>query len=720
MSDAPQPKHTNALIHEKSPYLLQHAHNPVNWLPWGEEAFAKARGEEKPILLSSGYSTCHWCHVMEHESFENEEIAALMNEHFVCIKVDREERPDVDLIYMTYVQAASGHGGWPMNVFLTPELKPFYGGTYYPPTTKGRIGWPNLLKEINKIWTEDRPGLMERARQSIEKLQTHIESELSSTGDADLTAVLDKAYNDLSGSFDYHEGGFSSAPKFPRPSALSLLFRLSGHYADSDESQASWSTEMALRTLRAMANGGLRDHLGGGFHRYSVDGYWHVPHYEKMLYDQAQLVTAYVEGYQRSGTDFYAQIARHTIDYLRRDMTHPEGGFFSAEDADSLATADAAHKTEGAFYVWKAAEIDELLGAREGSIFRYAYGARKDGNARPESDPQGELKGLNTLFRAFTAKKTAEFFKISTEEADDILKKGREVLLAARLKRPRPHLDDKVITAWNGIMIAGLARAGAVLNEVSYTSMAEKAAQFLHDKLCKEPGKGLRRSWRDGEAKVPAFPIDYGCLIHGLIELHQATLNVRWLQWAEALQAEMDEAYWDKEHAGYFSVHTDMPASIMRIKEDYDGAEPSPNSIAALNLARLAAITANEAYEKKAKAVLHLFHQTLTQSSSAVPVMVMALDFVERPKMQIVLAGDSASSEFAVLLKAVRDPFLPYALVLHADGGAAQAYHSQHNEAITGMKPLSGSPAAYVCSGKTCQAPVTTAAELSKLLGVAG
>lgn len=717
MSDAP--KHTNALIHEKSPYLLQHAHNPVNWLPWGEEAFAKARTENKPILLSSGYSTCHWCHVMEHESFENEDTAALMNEHFVCIKVDREERPDVDLTYMTYVQAASGHGGWPMNVFLTPELKPFYGGTYYPPTTKGRIGWPDLLKEINKIWTEDQAGLMERARQSIEKLQTHIESELATAGTANLKTVLDTAYNALSGSFDYHEGGFGSAPKFPRPSALALLFRLSGHYVDSDESQASWSMEMALRTLRAMANGGLRDHLGGGFHRYSVDGYWHVPHYEKMLYDQAQLVTAYVEGFQRSGTEFYAQIARQTIDYVRRDLTHVDGAFYSAEDADSFASADSDKKTEGAFYVWKASEMDELLGAREGSIFRYAYGARKDGNARHESDPHGELKGLNTLFRAFTAKKTAEYFKISTEEAEDILKRGRDVLLAARSKRPRPHLDDKVITAWNGLMIAGMARAGAVLNDSSYVEAAEKAAQFLHDKLCTEPGKGLRRSWRDGEAKVPAFPIDYGCLIHGLIELHQATLDTRWLAWAEELQAELDAGFWDKEHAGYYSVHTDMPATIMRIKEDYDGAEPSPNSIAALNLARLAALTANEGYETKARALLNLFHQTLSQSSSAVPVMIMALDFLEKPKQQIVLAGDKGSSEFAALLRAAREPFLPYAMVLHADGGPSQAYLARHNEAVAGMKPVNGNVAAYVCSGKICQAPVTTPEDLTRLLGVA-
>jgi hypothetical protein len=697
------PKHTNALIHEKSPYLLQHAHNPVNWMPWGDAAFEKARAEDKPILLSSGYSTCHWCHVMEHESFENEETAAVMNDNFVCIKLDREERPDIDLIYMTYVQAASGHGGWPLNVFLTTELKPFYGGTYYPPETKGRIGWKDLLKEISKIWKEDHAGVMERARTSIAKLQEHIESEHGDKGEAQLTASLDKAYNDLSGSFDYHEGGFSSAPKFPRPSILSLLFRLHLHFKGHDQSQSDWALEMALRTLRAMANGGMRDHLGGGFHRYSVDGYWHVPHYEKMLYDQAQLLSAYVEGWQLSEAEFHAQIAKQIVAYVKRDLTHPDGGFYSAEDADSFATAESEKKTEGAFYVWTAAEIDELLGKREGSIFRYAYGARKDGNARHESDPHGELKGLNTLFRAFTAKKTAEYFKMETEEVEALIVKGREILLAARNKRPRPHLDDKIITAWNGLMIAGLARAGAVFDDADTIAIAERAAQFIHDKVCTEPGKGLRRSWRDGEAKVEAFAIDYACLIHGLIELHQATLDERWLKWALAMQSEMDARCWDAEHGGWFSTHTDSPNTIMRMKEDYDGAEPSPNSLGSYNLVRLALLTENEVFNTRAKTVLTLFHTGLTGSPSSVPMMTMAFEWQSKIGQHIALAGNRSSEEFKALLKALHQRFLPHAVVLHADDSSA-------------MKPVNGKAAAYVCSGQTCKPPVTTADDLVKLL----
>ncbi len=715
MSDT-APKHTNELIHEKSPYLLQHAHNPVHWLPWGDKAIEKARVEDKPIILSSGYSTCHWCHVMERESFENEDIAAVMNEGFVCIKLDREERPDIDLVYMTYVQASTGSGGWPLNVFLTPELKPFYGGTYYPPTTRGRIGWKELLGEISRVWREDRPGVTERSTKAVEKLQEHIERETAEPGEAKLQEVLSKAYDSLSGSFDYHEGGFGSAPKFPRPSALHLLHRLSLHFKTSQPSQSEWATEMALKTLRAMANGGLRDHIGGGFHRYSVDTYWHVPHYEKMLYDQAQLLPAYAEAYLIEGGEFYSTIARQTVSYLQRDLRHPEGAFYSAEDADSLATAESDHKTEGAFYVWSAAEVDDLLGKHDGGIFRYAYGIRKDGNARPESDPHGELKGLNTLFRAYTAKKTAEYFKITPEEANAILSKGRTALFEARIKRPRPHLDDKIITAWNGLAIAGLARASAALAEPEYATLAAQAAHFIHAKLCIAPGKGLLRTWRDGTGSIPAFAIDYAALIHGLIELHQTTLDLQWLRWAIDLQAELDTHHWDTQHGGYFSAHTQHAHSIMRIKEDYDGAEPSPNSLAAQNLAKLATLNGDERYASQGRQILNLFHQGLTSSPTAVPVMAAALDFADRGKQQIVLAGDAASPDFQALLRVVHSCYLPYAVILHADGGEAQKLHSQHNEALAAMTPKNGQPTAYVCQNYTCQAPVTEPEALSKLL----
>ncbi|MCB1208662.1 MAG: thioredoxin domain-containing protein [Verrucomicrobiales bacterium] len=711
--------HTNALIKEKSPYLLQHAHNPVDWMPWGPEAFKKAVAEDKPIFLSSGYSTCHWCHVMERESFENEEIAAYLNEHFVPVKVDREERPDVDLTYMTYVQAASGHGGWPMSVFLTPELKPFYGGTYYPAENQaGRIGFKNLLIELARVWKEDRPGVLERASTTITKLQDYLDSE-NKGQEATVDAVIQKAYDDLSGSYDYHEGGFSGAPKFPRPTSVELLFRIHLLWqGDKDkESEANWAAEMSVKTLRAMAQGGIRDHIGGGFHRYSVDGYWHVPHYEKMLYDQAQLLTAYVEGYQLSESPFLADISREIITYVSRDLGQADGGFFSAEDADSYAKEGDDHKREGAFYVWTAAEIDELLGKEEGSIFRYAHGARRDGNARPESDPHGELKGLNTLFRAFSVKKTAEYFKKEPAEVQAIFEKGYKTLFEARNKRPHPHLDDKVITAWNGLMISGLARAGAGLGDAAAIQRAEKAADFLHRNLCGNgPGKDLHRSWRDGQRGPRGFAMDYASLIHGLIDLYQASLEIRWLQWAVALQEEMDSRFLDRDNGGYYSVHTDMADSVLRIKEDYDGAEPSPNSLAALNLVRLAGMLDREDWRQQAAQIFHLFGQTLSGSPASVPMMVRAFDFHHHGKQQIVLAGDRTTDAFRALEKTIHSKLRPNLSLLHADSGAAQAWLGERNAALAAMKPVDGAPAAYVCQNYTCQAPVTTPEALSKLI----
>jgi len=712
------PKHTNALAKEKSPYLLQHAHNPVNWLPWGEEAFKKAREEDKPIFLSSGYSTCHWCHVMEHESFENEEIAQVLNENFVTVKVDREERPDVDLTYMTYVQAATGHGGWPMSVFLTPELKPFYGGTYYPPENMpGRIGFKTLLGELIRVWKEDRAGVMQRAAKSVEKLQQHIDDEITKN-EVRPEVILQKAYDDLSGSFDYHEGGFSGAPKFPRPTTLLLLHRIHRDFirVKEKESEGKWALDMCAKTLRAMAFGGIRDHLGGGFHRYSVDAYWHVPHYEKMLYDQAQLLTAYAEGHQLTGIAFFKEIAKEIVGYVQRELTHPDGGFYSAEDADSLPDKDATRKTEGAFYVWRAAEIDELLGKEDGSIFRYAHGARRDGNARPESDPHGELKGLNTLFRAYSVTKTAEYFKKPPEEIADLLEKGRKTLLEARVKRPHPHLDDKIITAWNGLMISGLARAGSALEEPAFIALAERAASFLHERLCGKDGAELHRSWRDGTPGPRAFAMDYAFLIHGLIDLYQAGFEVKWLQWAVKLQEEMDARFLDREHGGYFTVHTDMPHTVLRVKEDYDGAEPSPNSIAALNLTRLSAMLGRKAWRDQAAAIFLAFGNALEKSTGSVPALTLALDYFHHGKQQIVLAGDKNDADFQSLAKLVRLRFLPHAILLHADGSEGQTFLGAANEALQAMKPVNGKSAAYVCQDFTCQAPVTEVAGLEKLL----
>lgn len=740
MSDSTPHRFTNALAKESSPYLLQHAHNPVHWMPWGAEAIAQAKAQDKPIFLSSGYSTCHWCHVMERESFENEDIAQVLNEHFICIKVDREERPDVDLTYMTYVQAATGGGGWPMSVFLTPELKPFFGGTYFPPQNQGgRIGFKNLLLELHKAWSQDRAKIMESAGRSIQKLQEHLDGE-NARQDYQATEVLQKAYDDLSSNYDYHEGGFSGAPKFPRSASIALLLRIRQHWRQREDrsSECDWALEMSLRTLRAMANGGIWDHVGGGFHRYSVDGYWHIPHYEKMLYDQGLLLWAYGEGFTLSQSAQMAHVCRQIASFAKRELRHDDGGFYSALDADSLASPNDREKREGAFYVWRATEIDELLGRDNGSIFRYAFGARQAGNARPESDPHGELKGTNTLFRAFSARKTAEYFKKDLSEVQTLLLNGLERLLQARDKRPRPHLDDKIITAWNGLMIAGLARAASALQDRDMLQLAIDAANFLRRQLCAQPqqGLGLHRSWRQGQRGPLAFASDYACLIAGLIDLHQASLDTQWLQWADALQQEMDRLFEDPQQGGYFSTHTDKDHSVLRIKEDYDGAEPSPNSMAAYNLARLGALLHDPTRSDKAQRLLNLFGRTLRDSPSAVPFMVCAADFLAHGNTQLVLAGNRQDPAFQAMLSEAQRRFMPHALLLHAnrsdsqgdgkadsDSNKAQAWLNQHNPALAAMASATSSdgnktnaPAAYLCENFTCKAPVQDLQALAQLL----
>src|SRR6266581_9408802 len=471
------PQFTNRLAHEKSPYLLQHAHNPVDWYPWGEEAFAKARRENKPIFLSIGYSTCHWCHVMAHESFENEETAAIMNREFVNIKVDREERPDVDRVYMTFVQATTGGGGWPMSVWLTPDLKPFVGGTYFPPVDRyGQPGFTKVLERIAAAWKQDHEKIAEQGSKLLEALRESQNAQPEAAAKID-DQLFQTAYEQLSRSFDDKEGGFGTAPKFPRPVSLNFLTRF--YTRDPKSESGKHALEMDLVTLRKMAAGGMHDHLGGGFHRYSVDRYWHVPHFEKMLYDQAQLAITYLDAFQMTQNRQYESVARDILDYVARDMTSKEGGFFSAEDADSRVVGgidDPGHaKTaEGAFYVWTKKEIDEALGDTA-EIFNFHYGMQSHGNAPEGSDPHDEFRGKNILIERHTIGETAEHFRDTEEQIAKSLAQSREKLLAIRSKRPRPHLDDKIIAAWNGLMISAFARAAQVLDEPRYLESATRA-----------------------------------------------------------------------------------------------------------------------------------------------------------------------------------------------------------------------------------------------------
>ncbi len=620
----------NRLSSEKSPYLLQHAGNPVHWRPWGEEAFEAARQEGKPVFLSVGYATCHWCHVMAHESFEDPGVAAVLNEHFIAIKVDREERPDVDRVYMAFVQQTTGGGGWPMSVWMTPGGRPFYGGTYFPPAERwGKPGFRDLLLEMARLWREER-GRVERVAESVVE-------RLAGTGvaepGADVPGVgaLDAATQEFLSSYDWRNGGFGGAPKFPRPSEL--LFLLLEHRRTGDRQLL----DVVAHTLTAMAAGGMRDQIGGGFHRYSVDARWRVPHFEKMLYDQAQLVLAYLEAARATGDPGFVDVAEDTLRYVQREMTSEEGAFFSAEDADSLPPGApvGAHATEGAFYLWSMDEIERLLGP-DARAFCERYGVERDGNAL--ADPHGEFTGRNILYEAQPTEAIAGDLDGSVDDVTAALKRARQVLLRTRDMRPRPQLDDKVLTAWNGLMIAAFARASRVVPEfcaarcqstgriLGLAEAARAAASFIRERMWNPTTGQLLRRFRDGEAAIDAFAEDYACLIFGLLELFEAGGDRAWLDWALELQRRQDALFWDEGAGGWFSTDGRDRTILWRFKEDYDGAEPSASSVSVHNLQAFVRLGAapDDAPEKIAR-TLKLFSTRLTKMGRAVPMMLAAL-----------------------------------------------------------------------------------------------
>ena len=696
----------NRLARERSPYLLQHAHNPVDWHAWNDDAFERARAEDKPIFLSIGYSTCHWCHVMEHESFENDAIADVLNAHFVSIKVDREERPDVDRVYMSFVQATTGHGGWPMTVFLTPDLKPFFGGTYFPPTSRwGRPGFMDLLHELAKVWKEDRPRVEEAAAELTSRLRAvatgaHAETEVGEP------AALDTAVAQFQAAFDRRLGGFGQAPKFPRPSELLFLLR---EHARTGSQPA---LEMATATLRAMGMGGMRDHLGGGFHRYSVDAQWRVPHFEKMLYDQAQLVLAYLEAAQATGDEFHGHVAEDTLDYVLREMTSPDGGFYSAEDADSVppeqAGAPAPHKTEGAFYVWTDEEIGRLLGD-DAEVVRRRFGIEPGGNA--PSDPQGEFTGKNLLYIAQPTADVARRSGRSETEVVEALARARTVLFDARAQRPRPHLDDKVLTAWNGLMIAALARAARVrpasLRADAYRTAAVKAATFIQATLWRSTDETLLRRYRDGDAAIEAYAEDYAYLIWGLLELLQATGDAAWLEWAIQLQRRQDALFWDAQDGAWFSTTGTDPSVLLRLKEDYDGAEPSASSISAMNVLTLAHLTGDASYREKAERTLARFGRRVGAAGRVIPMMLCALSQWHAPSMQIVIVGGRAAKPVQALEREIAAHYLPFAVHVPVDPDAGQDALRTRLPFVDGMQAHGGG-AVYVCRDFTCRQPVSS------------
>jgi len=681
-----QPKHTNRLAQEKSPYLRQHMHNPVDWYPWGEAAFKKARDEGKPILLSIGYSTCHWCHVMERESFEDEKVGAFLKQHFVAIKLDREERPDVDKIYMTAVQAMGQGGGWPLNVFLTPELKPFYGGTYFPPEPKfGRPSFLQLLGRISELWVEKRKEITESAGQIAEQLKGLGEHEANK--DAVLApAVLTNALKRMTAEYDPRNGGFGRAPKFPRPSQPAFILRAAVRAKDEAAVKA------VLHTCERMAAGGMYDQLGGGFARYSVDEKWLVPHFEKMLYDNAQLLHLYLDAHLVSGEARFADVARDIVRYVLRDMTHPEGGFYSAEDADS-----EGH--EGKFACWTKAEVMKVLNAEEFKVAERYFGITEEGNFEDHSHPQ-PLKKLNVLSIVDP--------KLSAAESK-LLAAAKAKLFAVQQKRIRPHLDDKVLASWNGLMLGALARAGVVLGEPKYLAAAEKNLAFLQGKLWDAKAKTLYHRWRDGERDNVQLLDSHAYLLDGVIHLYEATLDPKRLDFALALESAMTARFYDAANGGFFQSPAGSADLLFRAKEDYDGAEPSGNNVATFALFKLAAITDNKEMRGRAEKTLRLFAERLQRLPQAVPNLLLALDFFLHEPFRVVIASPAKADAKATsaLLRAAHGVYQPNKVVLGTSGAV---------EPFAKTLTAKDAPVVFLCTGTACQPPTSDPAKVKTML----
>ena len=690
---------SNRLIQEGSPYLLQHAFNPVDWYPWGEEAFAAAAAADKPVFVSIGYSTCHWCHVMEHESFEDNAIAAVMNEHFINVKIDREERPDVDRIYMNVVQAVTGSGGWPMSVFLTPQRQPFYAGTYFPPRSAyGRPGFQELLLFLARHWRERRAEVEATAA----RITTAVRQATGVAGGAvtvppavpDGADLLAAVTGGLASSFDARYGGFGAAPKFPRPAVFTALFQ---HYRRAGSERA---LEMALVTLRQMARGGMYDHLGGGFHRYSVDRYWRVPHFEKMLYDQAQLAGAYTAAYQITGDQTHATVAAATLEYLLRDLRAPEGGFYSAEDADSASDPQRPdEKVEGAFYLWRVDQVQAAFrdaGASVGAVEELisAYGLTPAGNTI--SDPHGEFGHGNVLYRA--------------RGEGPLPERWRAALTAARDRRARPLLDDKIIAAWNGLAIAALAAAGRVLHRDDFVSAATAAAAFVGRELLRD-GRLLRR-YRAGEARHAASLADYAFLIDGLLELYQSNGQVWVLELAGQLADGIMELFVAADGALY-----DTPGGqsdlIVRTRDLYDSAEPSGTAAAVLGLLRLGRLMGRSDCEDAARRALAAVAGTAAAQPTAMPLLAAAADLAAHPPVEVVVAGEWKQT--APLRHELARHYLPEAVIVHLDA-AASPWWQQRHPAVGAMLPDAPAARAYVCRNFTCDLPVSSAAALARQL----
>lgn len=684
-----QPVFTNHLGGESSPYLRQHAHNPVDWFPWGPEALAKARTLDRPIFLSIGYSACHWCHVMEHESFENDVIARILNESFVSIKVDREERPDLDHLYMTAVQLMTGQGGWPMSVFLTPELKPFFGGTYFPPDDRyGRPGFQRLLLALADAWQNRREELTASSAEITDHiLQANAGQPVQGVIGPEL---LDRAVQLLRRHFDSSYGGFGQAPKFPHAMEMRLLLRVWKRFGDED------ALHMAQLTLDRMAMGGMYDHLGGGFHRYSTDARWLVPHFEKMLYDNALLTRAYLEAFQATHAPFYRQVVEETLAYVRREMIGPEGAFFSTQDADSEGV-------EGKFFVWSAAEIESILGRELAEVFGYVYGVT----------PEGNWEGHNILDRSKTYEQYAKLLRLPEAELQAKLTAAKAKLLAARSQRTWPGRDEKILTSWNALMIAAFAQAAAVLNEPEYARVAARAADILLTRMRAPSGKLFRTCSAGTEPKLNAYLEDYAYLLDALVCLYEASFELRWLKAAGEVADVMIDQFWDQAEPGFFSTGKDHEQLIARVKDRNDSSVPSGNSMAVGALLRFAHLTGRADLQTKAEEALRQAQALMASSPMAAGQMLLALDLFLGPIQEIAIVGTPANSETQRVLRAIQADFRPNTMT------ALKANDDPEAEKLIPLlqgKSASGAVTTYICENFTCQAPLVGAEAVDQAL----
>jgi len=688
----------NRLVFEQSPYLLQHAGNPVDWYPWGEAAFEKAKQEDKPVFLSIGYSTCHWCHVMEHQSFEDSTVAALMNEAFVNIKVDREERPDIDQLYMSVCQAMTGSGGWPLTIIMTPDKKPFFAGTYFPKQSQaGRIGMLDLVPRVKEMWETQRDKLLESANEVTQFLQRHA---ANPAGEALTDSVLNTAFHQLASRYDQVHGGFGTAPKFPSPHNFLFLLR---YWHETGEHKA---LQMVEKTLHQMRLGGIFDHVGFGFHRYSTDQQWLLPHFEKMLYDQAMLAMAYLETFQATGKDEYARTAREIFTYVLRDMTSPEGGFYSAEDADSEGE-------EGLFYIWTPEEIKEVLGEEEGQFVIGLFNVQEGGNFVEQST--GQKTGRSILHLTKPLPDMADSLAQSEAEIRKRWENARQKLFDAREGRVHPLKDDKILTDWNGLMIAALAKGAAILSEPRYAEAAQNAADFVLEHLRDDQGRLLKR-YRRGEVGLPAHADDYAFLTWGLLELYEANFDVAYLRQAIDLNETLMKHFWDEKNGGLFFTADSLEELPARTKEIYDGAIPSANSVAALNLLRIGRITAQPELEEKALAIGRAFTEQIRRAPSGHTQFMSALSFAFGTSLEVVIAGNPKGKDTAEMLNALQGEYVPNKVVLLRPAGVDEPPISKIAEFTKMQRSRDGQATAYVCQNYACKTPTTEVAEMLKLL----